>query len=460
VKQSILFAGLFALVATAAIGLAPTSLQPAGATSCLPARPHTSGTFERNIATSDGRLRSYRLHVPLSYSGSDAVPLVFSFHGLGSSSIAQEVYSGLSTRADALDGGFVAVYPQGTVLGSNTFWNTTQLAGLVDDVAFVDELLDQLEANLCIDASQVFSSGMSNGAQMSIRLACSLSSRVAAIAPVAGAYYPPVSTALNPSETCVDTRPVPVIAFHGTADTAVPFNGGPGLSGLPFRLPIDNTTADEDVMGDWAAHNGCTSGRQEAPVTGEVRLVTYDSCSDGATAQLYIVDGGGHTWPGSFDVPGLGYTTHDISATGLMWQFFQAHPFVGAKPAPPPPKDAASDPDGDGCSISQEQAANPQLGGQRNPKSFWDFFDVPTPPAFTRDRSVTIGDIAAVIAHFGSTGDMGIDPLSTPAAQPAYHSAYDRTLVGPNVWNTGPPNGSTTIEDIARVIAQFGHSCA
>jgi hypothetical protein len=56
-----------------------------------------------------------------------------------------------------------------------------------------------------------------------------------------------------------------------------------------------------------------------------VRLIEYSSCADGTLVQLYAIDGGGHTWPGSFDVPGLGYTTQQIDATDLIWDFFSAY---------------------------------------------------------------------------------------------------------------------------------------
>jgi hypothetical protein len=90
---------------------------------------------------------------------------------------------------------------------------------------------------------------------------------------------------------------------------------------------------------------------------------------------------------------------------------------------------------------------------------YWDFFDVPTPPGYVRDQSVSIADIAAIVARFGANGGTGIDPLSSPPPPPAYHTAYDRTLTAPDPWDSGPPNGSITIQDITLVVAQFGHSC-
>src|SRR6185295_11126969 len=144
---------------------------------------------------------------------------------------------------------------------------------------------DAVELQLCVDQTRVFSTGISNGAMMSTRLACSDSGRIAAIAPVAGAYYPPVGTNLNQAETCPDTAAVPLLAFHGTNDTYVPFNGGTGTSGpsgINYRLPIDDNTPAEDVLSDWAAHNGCTGARQESQVDTEVRLISYGSCTNGA----------------------------------------------------------------------------------------------------------------------------------------------------------------------------------
>jgi polyhydroxybutyrate depolymerase len=270
------------------------------------------------------------------------VPLVFDIHGAGSNGTEQEVYSAFSTKADSE--GFVVVYPEG-LPPTNTHFNAWMLPSpQPDDVAFMKAALDAVEAELCIDQSRVYSTGISNGAMMSIRLACSLSARIAAIAPVAGAYYPPDALNLNPAETCSDTGSMPVMAFHGTADAYVPFNGGvgTGTAGLNFRLPVDDNTPAEDVMSDWSIHDSCTGSRSESTVSSEVRFIEYGNCAGGAQVQLYAVDGGGHTWPGAFDVPSLGYTTHQINATDLIWSFFATHSKADA--------DADSLPDGlDNC---------------------------------------------------------------------------------------------------------------
>jgi hypothetical protein len=117
--------------------------------------------------------------------------------------------------------------------------------------------------------------------------------------------------------------------------------------------------------------------------------------------------------------------------------------------------------DADGCTDGVELGPNQVAGGRRNPSSFWDFFDTPAPPN-ERDGSITVADIARIVARFGSSGGATsiADALSMPPAAPAYHAGFDRTLAGPNGWNTGAANGSITIEDISRSVQSFGHSCA
>jgi polyhydroxybutyrate depolymerase len=291
------------------IGAAPSPPEPSAppAMSCTPARPHDAGNFEETLV-SGGREREYILHVPPSYTGADALPLVLNLHGHGSNAWEQALYSGLPRKAD--EAGFIVVTPQGT--GTEPHWNFLGIGDSdVDDLAFIDDLLDTLTSELCIDQARVYSAGISNGAAMSVTLACRLSDRVSAIAPVAGLFF---------ITGCAADRPVPVIAFHGTDDALVPFEGGMVAgSSLPVR-------ATEESLQDWARHNGCAEDPERTRVSDSIRLIRYQGCDQDATVELYVIEGGGHTWPGAFDVPWLGATTHEISATDLMWAFFDAHP--------------------------------------------------------------------------------------------------------------------------------------
>ncbi len=296
----------------------PTAIptpRPAAPTSCDPARPQAAGDFGQMI-DSGGLTRRYILHIPPSYSdtgGADATPLVLLFHGWGGNAKEIARYTGLPAKADRA--GFIAVMPQGMATRNipEPHWISPWLGPLgpgdPDNVAFIDDLLDALEAELCIDSARVFSTGFSNGGELSSRLACDLSDRIAAIAPVAGVYFPPFSPDL-PEPGCLTTRPVPVIAFHGTAD----------------KKPFD---IEDEKMPEWAAHNGCASVAMEEQVTQNVRLVRYQDCDEGATVELYAIDGGGHQWPDArfeFQPQNFGTATHEISANDLIWDFFVAHP--------------------------------------------------------------------------------------------------------------------------------------
>ncbi|MGB2695740.1 MAG: PHB depolymerase family esterase [Dehalococcoidia bacterium] len=329
----------FLAAITAAIVATPTRTSVGSASACNPALTHASGDFNETVA-SGGLTRNYILHVPPSYIGSDAVPLVLNIHGLGGNPTQQAGYTGLPAKADAE--GFITVAPLGTSTGGFgvPHWNFTTIEpyadpSVPDDVAFISDLLDKLEAQLCIDATRVYSTGLSNGAMMSVRLACNLSDRIAAIAPVAGAYYPPFSPDIAAEPPCNSTRPVSIIAFHGTDDPIILFEGGPiGISGIG----LSTRHIESEVMPDWAAHNGCDPTPVISQASANVRLIEYGNCDDGVVVQLYAVEGGGHTWPdaaGALPESIVGATTTEINANDLLWDFFQAHtlPAVQA-PAP------------------------------------------------------------------------------------------------------------------------------
>jgi polyhydroxybutyrate depolymerase len=75
---------------------------------------------------------------------------------------------------------------------------------------------------------------------------------------------------------------------------------------------------------DWARHNGCNLEPARSQATEHVRVIAYSECDDEVAVLLYAVEGGGHTWPGSIDVPRLGAVTSEIDATDLLWEFFEA----------------------------------------------------------------------------------------------------------------------------------------
>jgi len=266
----------------------------------------TTGDSMRTL-TSGGVQRTYRLYVPSSYDASKPLPLVLSFHGFGGSARQIEESAGLVDVAERE--GFVLVTPDGTNSPQRWYIYGRSERGYVDDFAFTEDLIDEVSRLVCIDPARVFATGMSNGAAMSSLLACR-TDRIAAIAPVAGSPYS--------EQLCSDTGPTPVVAFHGTEDELVPFDGG---NGGRFGLAV--TPVRENMLG-WAEHNGCDLTLRTERVAHDVVLERYTDCDEGADVLLYVIDGGGHTWPGA-DSAGrrLGETTQSIDASELIWQFFE-----------------------------------------------------------------------------------------------------------------------------------------
>ncbi|OAI42468.1 hypothetical protein AYO38_03035 [bacterium SCGC AG-212-C10] len=283
------------------VGAAATPPPVVGAGACdgTSAGVIAGQTAIRNL-TSAGKERQFRVHLPAKTDTGAAMPVVLNFHGYGSNALEQETYSGLVPLSDRE--GFLLVSPDGT--GSPRGWASFSLIPTgTDDVRFVDDLIVELGRSFCIDTQRIYATGLSNGAFMSSRLGCVLSDRIAAIAPVAGVY--------NPVEHC--GRPMPVLAFHGTADSVVPFDGGLMLRMVPYG------GARRGISG-WAEANGCSEAIEVVRLTDHVTRETHSSCT--SPADLIVVDGGGHTWPGAFDVPALGPVTKEISAAELIWTFF------------------------------------------------------------------------------------------------------------------------------------------
>jgi polyhydroxybutyrate depolymerase len=166
---------------------------------------------------------------------------VLGFHGNGGTASQFESTSGFS--ALATDEGFIAVYPQG--LGEPPAWNTW--AGS-DDVEFARDVIAAVEAKCAVDPARVYAVGHSRGGGMANRLACDLADRVAAIGSVSGSY--------QSGENCAPSRPVAIVAFHGTGDPIVPYNGFSASGAMPAAYFIIGTPVPQWAS-DWAGRNGC-----------------------------------------------------------------------------------------------------------------------------------------------------------------------------------------------------------
>ena len=292
-----------------------------------------SSTTRGSMAV-QGLERTWYLHVPPAHDGHTPLPLVVQLHGYGNDVVDMAV-TGLDTLGDRE--GFVVATPVGR--GSIPRWLFELDAPSLDvtaanpDIAFIGALIDRLGAELCLDTSRVYATGISNGAWLTSALPCALGDRIAAIAPVAGV--------VDFGPACHPDRPVPVLAFHGDADTVLPIEGGFGPGVLTeLRTETGAVFGDVPVFDDavWspsvrermaalAVRDGC----QPDPVTEAVSMNADRlswSCPPGADVQLVVVRGGWHDWPrpepGPTAAPGA--TPRMIEATRLIWQFFSAHP--------------------------------------------------------------------------------------------------------------------------------------
>jgi polyhydroxybutyrate depolymerase len=255
--------------------------------------------------------REYLLYVPRSYDRTRPAPLVISLHGASGWPAQQMNLSRWNRLAD--EQGFIVVYPAGSSVPR--IWHVDRGPGLTSDVRFISQLIDTLEASYNIDPARIYVNGMSNGGGMTFVLSCTLSDRIAAVGMVAAAQSLPWSW-------CTDQRPVPMMAFHGTADPMVPYDGG--RSRVP---PGDLFPGVPGWAANWARRNGCGPNPIESEAAPNVSRREYTGCADDAGVVLYTVRGGGHTWPGGKPLPEwmAGSTTRSIDATSLMWAFFRGH---------------------------------------------------------------------------------------------------------------------------------------
>jgi polyhydroxybutyrate depolymerase len=275
-----------------------------------------TGKSHKGSITHDGLDREFILYVPRRYEEGHAVPLLINLHGYTSNAEEQMWYGDFRCIAD--DENFLIVHPEGTVYDGKTHWNTGGWTpnSTVDDLCFIDALIEYLKQQYKIDPKRIYAAGMSNGGEMSYHLACQLSDKIAAIASVAGSMTPETFGG------CAPTHPMPVMHLHGTKDSVVPYEG-------------DKTaTPIMKVLEYWANHNQCAI----QPV---ITQIANSNNIDGSTVEHFIwkgpvasvehfkIIGADHTWPGtSID---LGGTNQDIDASKEIWKFLKQYDLDGPR---------------------------------------------------------------------------------------------------------------------------------
>lgn len=261
------------------------------------------GSFEHA-----GYERTYEVYIPSSYDGSRPVPLLLSFHGMGGAGAGQINSSGYTDIAEKE--GFIAVFPDSTRLTEAGDYAQyipkipIEIAGVqwdpaigialqyyyeVDDVGFIDRLIDKLLDEYNIDPDRIYATGHSSGGMFVYNLAMHLSHKLAAVAAVSS----PMTMGLKDKEPA---QPITIIQVMGNEDEIIPFTGGPDkvFGALPGQ---DVWFSFYDSGAFWAEKNGIQSEPTVTTIGEKVVKTTYSGGKNGTEVILYEIKGGGHGWP-------------------------------------------------------------------------------------------------------------------------------------------------------------------
>lgn len=290
--------------------------------------PETGGDYQYTLIH-DQRERNYQVHTPTSYKKDSTFAVVFVLHGGGGTIDKMSSMTMFDNKSDQSH--FIVVYPQGVdsftrIDGIQGTWNSGKCCGLaqtdaIDDVGFIAKLIETLPLRFNIDDKRIFVTGISNGGMMAYRLACEISDKIAAIAPVAASMEVDLTT-------CTPSRGVPVFHFHSKQDENILLEGGVGPNA---KVKIEKTSIASGLL-RWQSINKCS-----APSVKDVQLSNTNVTCTKATANNLqpdcteviqcITEDGGHSWPGGNRGSGVESdpVSTAISATDQMWVFFAHH---------------------------------------------------------------------------------------------------------------------------------------
>jgi polyhydroxybutyrate depolymerase len=273
------------------------------------------GDFNRTMR-SGSRDRVYDVHVPSTVNPAQPSPLVILLHGVPRLS-GMAVITGFDEVADRF--GYIVAYPRAfQTLDWNVGCELCSSAAIddVDDVGFIRDLIEDLAAQVAIDRSRVYVAGFSQGALMTHFLGCELADEIAAFGSVAATMIDEVEQGCSPS------RPAPWLFIQGTDDAEFPWEGRVG--------ELSTTISARATIATWTGLNGCSADPAvtELPDMEDdgttVTLEEYRGCSGGAELDFYVVNGGGHTWPGA-PVEFVATKSLEIDASELLAEFFSRH---------------------------------------------------------------------------------------------------------------------------------------
>ncbi|HTH81390.1 MAG TPA: PHB depolymerase family esterase [Mucilaginibacter sp.] len=255
----------------------------------------------------DGMKRKIVTYIPSNANGT--MPLVISLHGGFAS--PRGMFHLADFRPVADRGKFIVVCP-----ASKHFWHDGADLHGIDDVKFIDHLINYMIKTYHADPERIYVTGISNGGFMTTRLACQLHHRIAAVAVVAAT--------LDIGEGYDLTSPMSVLYIHGTKDPIVSFNGG--------KLFGRAVYSHNDIIKKWVTMNNCdpkpivTNIPDDAHDGTSLVKEEYHNPDNNLKVISYTVSNGGHTWPGGwqyFPKFIVGKTTHNLNACETIWEFFK-----------------------------------------------------------------------------------------------------------------------------------------
>jgi polyhydroxybutyrate depolymerase len=288
-----------------------------------PELPQLSGAVTKASIEVDGLKRTYRTYVPKGLT--KGAPLVVVMHGSGQNGAQIRIETGYGFERLADQFGFAVVYPN----AGSFDWNDCSKVGdfsengrLVDDVKFLGILVDKLVAEIGLDRSRVFATGVSSGGMMSIRLAIEAPEKFRAVAAVSAN----VPTAEN--FKCKPTgQSTSVMIMNGTKDPLIPFAGGESsLLGLFYKGGMVLSASE-------SAHYFATQSKiagapalSPTPVTGgdTVEHAVWRNNTK-LEVELVTIHGGGHGLPQPYwrRPRLLGPSPMAPNGAALIWGFFE-----------------------------------------------------------------------------------------------------------------------------------------
>lgn len=267
--------------------------------------------------------RTYFLYRPASFKQDGS--LVLALHGGGGEAAGMAAIDKGSFRQLADEKGFIVAYPQGVDKG----WNDDRGVDIntahkenIDDVKFLEAVVNDVAKQDSIDMNHVYITGISNGGFMSLRVACdsTLFSGVAIV------------TASLPEKRIApcknQRRKVPLLFLNGTEDPLVPYDGGDVKFLLSKRGKILSTPETVEYFRKQYDCSEMSLVRTiDEKIDDETTVEIYQAKCPNTKLGLYKILGGGHTWPAGIQyLPEslIGRVSEEIQGSRVIWEFFES----------------------------------------------------------------------------------------------------------------------------------------